>query len=369
MSNFTSFIPRGGLFKPRETSKLTSPRESGSQDHLWKAVKKTVNRADSQTNTIAQLRSEVNQLKAQRLGLSGMYPFKIYQFPKSLRRCKNNDDWRRVKIRAGIVRTDYPHPSVGQSFQDWTAWGSDGTNFSGLGLENPFDDIYNLSFQIPPSDSTAISSTWNEALIPNDGATYDIWFSFIDGTNDPSLIWPYGLFFGTGTPGLPYDGATSLYTGSTAITPVSYIGATDLYNIKIGSCIVSTGGGVPSRLYIYQEVFAHPLYCRDPFKYTVPRFVGPYDSGQEYFVGDLVTLDDTTVSNLGFRYQFVYSPPSSASAYYPSTLMGSMSGISPLTHTPDPWFMLSKSPIQTSGSAPAWTTGAYDASKYYYRSA
>ncbi len=302
-----------------------------------------------------------------------LYPFKIYQTPKKIRAFNNDDDWRRVKVRFGRVRVPNGPESAG-AFFEYPLWGSDCVPENGLDYADPYNPnefgvipyvVGGFAEQVPPDDDSAIvpdpilgygSGGWNEALIPDDEDTYHIWFSFLDSGIAPSIGFQHGLMFNNSDAG-DFSNAISMATGAT-ISTVSYKGYTDPYNILIGT--VKTSGG---KLQIKQEVAPGPIMdWPNPYRAQMHRYRDIYDAGANYFVGDVVMVTDS-----GWLYYFIYDPaPPVASApttYDPRTLMGAMTGISPLTHTPDPWRLLAKSPI----SVDYHTDLVYQAASQYLR--
>lgn len=366
--SFTSHIPRSGIFKPSEGSRLSSQRNRNSPSQSWKQQRDLTNRVNKSVGTVSQARQQLRRIQKQQPGLSGMHPFKIYQFPRHLRLHQNDDDWRRVKVRYGFVNYESPQHTSGFHY----ALGSDfvGENFTDY--DNCADDTFGIAFgeQVLPTDNSQISPGlfgqgpfgWNEITVPDDGDLYDIWFSFFSSTGPEQFALLFASY------GSSWTDAIDMSTGDTVATP-NYFGETDNYNIKVGTVTVQDG-----RLRIKQELFGNVFNWPNPLSNQRMRFRGAYNGSAYYFTGDVVTYEETTQSDgglggpnhYGFLYQFVYSPVLSGS-YDPQILKAAMTGVAPITNTPDPWVMLSRSPIGfTSGHKADWIQGAYDASSKWY---
>lgn len=314
--------------------------------------------------------------------IADFHPFKIYQFPHSLRKFKSLDptEGLRFKVRDGKIFLP------GSTFSTiTTSYGSDQIHEGSL---NPFSNDYGLTTlaQIPPSDdsqwvSDGSTSTWNEIAIPADGQTYIFWWSACLPIAGGS--WG-GISLNTKTSGIAVcptsdpTAAVLMFTGETfdATNVWPTMSDPDLYNFPIGTVIVDDGTydaiypGWPA-VYIQQIQFGHFTLPGDPWgtenvnAQVAMRLRGAYNGARSYYVGDVVTITYADATGVNSLYQYIYDPPS-GSNYLPYKISGGgpLIGISPNGNSPDPWRLLSKSPSDAD-----YHTGAYDASKYYLRTA
>ncbi len=327
-------INRDVMPKPTEQSFLLSPRESMSPPRLWKGV------ADhSRVN--GQLRNALSQ-QAQQLQVfgqtrrtqspTGMFPFRIYQFPAYLRKFQNADDWQRFKVRSA-VSPFYGLPQIGIN----------GTDREPYPYQNTF-----LTTELAPSDATQISDDWHEIVVPNDGQVYYFWISTVTQTGGS----PWTLMFGADP-----ASATSMGDGTTGIDD-KWVNAfaNDPYHYLIGSVSISPvelvppaapgnttiGANVPIIDQRRGDNFSLPISSNNDFddlKHFGTQYCGTYDAGGYYWFGNEVTLS-RSVGPTNLLELYSYTP--GAGTAYPTT-GGPIIGLSPDTNTPDPWRLISRS--------------------------
>lgn len=277
-----------------------------------------------------------------------LFPFKIYQFPRGLRVFLNANDDQRFMVRAGNVYDGAVYQSV---------LGTDRYEYPGVSTDAP---VY-LTNLVPPNNANAWDTNWNEVIIPKDGNTYFFWISLVAApSGGPEVL--FGL-----------DVASAVYmkdgTAASGDEVWSDFPVIDPYHIPIGN--VTWIAGPPERWEIHQFI-RQDINGRDPCNLGTagfvgldsnsigqlpPRFVGFYDAGASYWIGDVVLVDDGD-----FRSQYILCPPF-ASTY--TREAGPLIGVPP-DATGDPWLLLSKSPLPGEG---VYATGAYDGSKDYQRRA
>lgn len=287
--------------------------------------------------------------------LDGMHPFKIYNYPAELRRFVNDDDFRRFKVRSGEV---WFGPT-------WDA----GTN-AALGTDqstylhgNPFGNEPNRS-QTPPTDATQISALWNEISIPADGNLYYFWYSTcLSGLLSSGNT--HGVLVGASA-----STATSLETGQTGLTDPYFdsFPVDDPYRKIIGSVLVPTSDlasyyyvGTP---YVQQIANTSMHFPAVQTSKGVGRTAlrGLYSATVKYYCGDIV-YKDVTSGGRTKRTLYQYFADTTIPSVYPPRL-GPILAVDPAVSTPDPWLAISTSFLQVD-----YVTGAYDASKYYLRTA
>ncbi len=95
-----------------ERSQLDSVRESESTPHYWKYINLCSNTINALIENVLSLKRDLVSLSTPKLGGIDFYPFKIYQFPEIFRTTSidSYNDWRKVRVRAGCVLTDYIDP-------------------------------------------------------------------------------------------------------------------------------------------------------------------------------------------------------------------------------------------------------------------
>lgn len=378
MGSFIGHLPRQPLFRHKEASSLASRRERNSIPHAWKSQREDAARSDKVNMMLSQLRTEVARLSQRSQNGLGMYPFKIYNFPASLRRYQVDDAYKRFKVRTGLAIVN------GQgNFSDLTyaAPGSDAGSADTTLYGGPYGDVLLGNFQTPPDSSVAvvgdgISSSWNEFVIHKNDTTYIFWYCFIlPTTGGVTNTYSHGIAVAESTDPTT---AVMLNTGeSFDATNVWFgFGQNDLYNYKIGSVFINTTSlpTFPRGPIVNQTQFGNLLLPGSPYgtdsggstssrRRISLNWRGTYDAGIYYYIGDVVTITYADGTGVNSLYQYVYDPDDS-SIYAPTNLPGPMTGISPNGNSPDPWKLLSKSPSDAD-----YHNGAYDASKFYLRTA
>ena len=347
-------INRDVLPRPTEQSRLLSPHESTSLPRLWKAVSAQSQVAGQLRNAIGQQGRQIqaiNQSMRSQSG-SGMFPFRIYQFPSYLRKFQNDNDWQRFKVRSG--------GSPYSASPDVSIVGTDAEPY-------PYQDTF-LTTEVSPSDNTQIGDDWHEIVVPADGTVYYFWISTVTRTGGS----PWTLMFGADP-----ASATSMGDGTTGIDDKwTQFPLNDPYHYMVGSVAISPtatanghtsiGGNVP----VVNQALGENLYCvRSSFSgatglyesgYYQVQYCGDYDATEPYFFQNQVTKDAAGPGAATIiRTLYSYTPPS-GTAFLP--FAGPIIGIDPATNNPDPWRIVSRSLLQGD-----WATGAYDASKYYLR--
>ena len=122
----------------------------------WSTINALIDETQRQSALITKLTSDLAAIRASSYRRTIIHPFKIYHQPRYLRPAPvapdtGADDWRKIRVRAGMVNT-YP------------VTGTDGYN------ENP-DEPY---FPIALTD---------EITVPADTETYYIWIDVSDPEN------------------------------------------------------------------------------------------------------------------------------------------------------------------------------------------
>lgn len=349
-------------------------RESSANAKLWKKTRKDNAQLRASTQALERMQRQIAAMRGRKLAPDPWFPFKIYNYPSGLRKYQNNDDWRRVKVRMGWIQAD-----------DGTLIPVDGCDYNGLPLTEISSEGFNASAttdtyfnypvfgdawqgQLPPDDSSDIYinssiSRWNEILIPDDGTVISIWVCAsydINGSDDLTVTSTPFVAFGEITDSTPFPdvAATSLATGVdfTDVFPNSEYSSDDPYHYMIGKAWVENGSLNISQLQydVIQAPLSAPIYTSTTARSAqTQRFCGEYDSSTYYYNGDSVCVTDSE-----WRATYILRPTTDAYSY----MSGPVLNIDPSTNTPNPWFLLSRSPI-----VGTFTTGAYDAAKYYLR--
>lgn len=304
------------------------------------------------------MQRQISALQNNKLSQSFLSPFQIYQFPQQYRYFKNANDWQRFKVRGGdssFAGTTTPFKQV---------QGTDGASKGGFFLGCP-NQVYlqgsnGFPFQQQPGDSSNITVSWNEAIVPNDGFEYFFWVSLCVSesaglTND---LWPVLMF------GKDLATAIEMIGGTQILDPWPTFPYDDPYHRMVGSVLID-GTGIP---FINQpqnlvmdfnvgELTFSPGVDVRPFVSNT-RVIGEYSDDVYYYYGDVVTDIQGPPNTLS---QYVYLPANDITTAYPFT-EGPINAIQPFTNNPDPWRLLSRSFIDAD-----YHNGAYDGTKYYLR--
>lgn len=249
--------------------------------------------------------------------LSALYPFKVYQFPMALRNFLPSDAQLRFKVRGGGIGT-FPGSSAPTP-------GTDGSVLPDV------QAYLTGTVEIPPNDSTLISSSWHEFIAPQDGNPTEVWLSRCLNTEPLSD----GICVGrTNT------AAISLQTGNTVNDPWVTFPTSDPYHILLAEITAPQGGPYT----VVQHIYDHIVTSRFTTSAGVGvnsesemYYCGAYDSSAKYFVGDVVQV---VLSGMGvgaggdFLIDFIYRP--GIGSAFPIK-NGPISGINPMTNSPDPW--------------------------------
>lgn len=370
-----SFIPRGGLYRHQESSSLAPLSARNSPGQAWKSQRHDAIRSEKHTANVSQIQKQLARLERRNSAGNGMHPFKIYNFPSSLRRFHNADDWRRFKVRDADIRL------LGSVAAN-SVWGSD--LLTGSGTSNLYGDTYGLFeiTQIPPTsniqtNSDGLFSSWNEISIPVDHRNYIFWLCWILPTAGMDGVTLNNRPFGIAV--CPEDDLTKakiMLTLETFDATSIWLNLpfSDAYNQYIGSVMIDDGlfaGLFPGwpQISITQHLATNIELTGSPYgtaggSKINQNFRGDYNALFHYYVGDVVTIDYADSSAVHSIYQYIYDPPAD-SIYHPINIPGRMSGVSPNGNSPDPWKMLSKSPKD----ADYHTDGSYQAAKAYLRTA
>lgn len=343
--------PRDRLPMPSVKSSLVSRRELGA---AWRDDQKALTRGGKTTNIVGQLQRQINQIQNRGSSINGLHPFEIYQYPSSLRVITSPDDWMKVKIRYGEVAQD------GLSGVYGTDGNETGIQFFGYQEYEVYTSPYTQ--EIAKDATTSINDNWHEFTLTNDAAIYYFWVSCSFVLN-PLVLPEVFVGIDSGTP--PNLTATSMYDGSTVTDLWPSFPVNDPYHFLIGTATINSDGNVIIRNSLNQDIDL-PVYQNDiaqhpylPLWKTDFRFKGDYDDGVYYFIGDTVTQISPDSNSNNWLYQWVYYPPEDTAYTIQS---GPIIGIDPQSNNPDPWKLLSKSPIDAS-----YQTGAFVSSDYYLR--
>jgi len=329
MSFPTGFIARGGFFQPHEASRLQSFREPQSVYRAWAHAAPRYRQSDNFTNQIATLRRQVNGAQQPRLNYSGMHPFKIYNFPRNMRYFLNNDDWRRIKVRTGFVR-------YSNGFNEGNIAPVWGTDFIGRGVanDNLEDDVFlGTGDQIPPTDSSSITGSWNEIIVPVENQI-TIWVS-LEYAYAPTIAWANSSDLAASFT------ATSLLDGNTFTEHWQYAPFDDPFHQIIGKAYASNG-----QLTIQQFQTSNiilPYYTNTNVADTSGgpmTYRGLYSDGDYYFPGNVVKVEDGDFINL-----YIFSP-STVDGYGWAYSQGPITGVDPGSDlvANAPWITLSRTP-------------------------
>ncbi len=312
---FNNPIPRTNLPVNYEASPLQSPRESGSVLKDWRRIQYDRDRSQGLTDALAALYRQASRASRPQWAFSNLHPFKVYQYPQHLRVFVPTDAIKRFKVRGGSLTQ--PFQSVATAIS-----GSDGT-------VDPNNEAYLTgTTQVPPTDATLISDTWNEFVVPQDGTPYYVWASLCLNTEPITQ----GLVFGNDpTTGL------SLQSGAVINDPWPNFPSNDPYHWMIAGII-----GNPSFQYLVEQYINDNIVTDrrniasgvgiNP-ELTV-HFCGEYGAATPYYVGDSVTVTDTHI-----KYY----------VYYPSVMTaeslenGPITGVAPTDPATAPWVLVSKS--------------------------
>lgn len=360
---FNNPVPRNTLPFSHEQSRLASLRESNSVLKTWKKTQASNARADMLTSLIAQLQRQIARVPTNQQSLSNLHPFKLYQFPTWMRRFHPTDEHRRLKVRFGGISFRgtggdygmeipkgcdydgaYPDPSS-------TFWGPDA-------------ESYISSTEIPPNDSTAISSSWHEIIVPDDGTEITIWISLCGAAQGTA---PTGdqeasfIFYGTSA-----TGCTSLWDGNVGNDVWPAFGYDDPYHFVIGKAWYNTTDtyqaiGLNYSQGLFENIRTNVIGKEATHNYgcCISRFRGEYDASQYYWTGDEVLKTGTDFTQ---RYALFPKGVGDAGVYWYGA--GPVHGVDPASNSPEPWLLVGNFPNVTTE---IWATGAYDSSKYYMR--
>lgn len=343
----SNFILNTKLIHPSEMSHLTSRRESNNPSHGWKATKQQSSFNQRLRNNVGALQRQVNALQQSRQSTAGFHPLKIYTFPAYLRNVQSADDWRRVKVRGAGGNSTLG--TINRPF---------GSDQAALPDQEAF--LQPNCQQVVQPDGTIWNGdvdTWNEILIPDDGDVYYIWMSFCVGTSLTVSTTPI-LCAGN-------DSAAcyQVYDGTTEVDPWPNFPLPDPYHYVIGAC--KALDGVLSICQIMYEYPSLPRFGEDYLTTSgvttgFTRYRGDYNASAYYFWGDSITQTTPDANGNNWLYQWVYfNDPVTTSFPFAD---GPIINIDPQSNNPDPWKLISKSPIDAS-----YITGAYNAAKYYLR--
>lgn len=370
--NFSNPIPRNVPPRYGELSPLASSRESLANTKLWQKTRKDNSQIRGSTQALERMQRQIAAMRGRKLAPDPWFPFKIYNYPSGLRRYQNDDDWRRVKVRMGhlfppgnglirVYGTDFEYDEF---TNDRTSITQD-TYFNYPTFTNA------TAGQYPPDTSASIwvptpagtdPGRWNEIVVPDDGSRIYIWVCMCWDLNYPgdTLAGNYPFIaYGPYPETPPTVPATSLEYGTAFDDVWQTFPSNDPYHYMIGYVWVSEG-----QLEIRQCVFdnitipfgGYTSYTEytDDVDADLVTYCGEYSDSTYYFRGQSVSVTDSE-----WRSIYLMRPNPSGDYVYQR---GPIVNIDPTTNTPDPWFLLSRSPI-----VGTFTTGAYDAAKYYLR--
>lgn len=334
--SFNLPIPRGGVSRSTEVSRLISGRDPGSLGHLWKPVSHHAERGNQNTNNTGALQRQISKNANQyaQAVATRIHPFQIYQFPSKFRRFHNADDWTRFKVRWGQWErlgssTPYPSPDA-QSVQ--------GTDSIAVNAEVYLTGDTTAPRQIPPSDDRQIDPNtgfWNEFACPTDGNYTYFWLTVANGDTSSDALGNVLLAAGDSP-----TGATDMYGGNTFDDHWDVFPLNDAYHLMIGYVSFYNNQWIINQR-VSSSVYptGMPAVAGIGSRFLV-NFRGTYSGAIAYFYGDVVTKTETVVLD-NYLVQYYYNGESLAYPYYD----GPITGIDPTTNTPDPWVMISKSKI------------------------
>jgi len=354
--NFDNHIPRANIPVTFEGSPLHSPREPGGIWTRWKTGDQAHSKIDKLASSIGQMQRQIMALQIPQNSLSNLHPFKLYNLPSQLRIFTNDDDWRRLKVRFGFL---------GSSGAD------NGSNFSipaGCDLFPAAEDVLNidptqevyLTTEIPPPNSASfVDPSWHEFVVPDDGEKYYFWAT-VSLFQFDSETFPTGILVGKDN--------TDCYSMQSGTDHLDDLWPTfpqnDPYHFLIGTAQTNNG-----QLILSQFQFDTIDYNRGARNTgqtsgnTSMAFRYEYSSIKYYFAGDMVTVTDTDNNVLKTYIMFPANIGDSGPPYSPE--FGPIIDIEPGgSNSPDPWVLLSQSPIDESVE---FAAAAFDASKKYLR--
>lgn len=366
---FNNPIPRQTLPSSRESSRLTSWRESQSIYHAWKRVGAANYRASNLTGELSQLQRQIARVQPPRNALGQFHPFKIYQFPSFMRHFHPDDEWRRCKVRFGgiLINPHYNPSTLAWGGGGNIPWGCDDAGVyplmsgqpAGSSLNDmcPTDEIFTNPNEVPPDDNTAISPGWHEIVVPDDGKKYFVWISLCSAAI--SGLGPGSVCYGTSP-----TGCTEMYSGTTVNDPwptwdYPNPPIEDPYHYWIGTVWVQNG-----ELRIFQNRFDN-IYAPLRPKQTlvgygpgVPiRIRGEYNASLTYWIGDQVCVTGTD-----FTQVYVLYPKNAGDGGLYDPSLGPVLGVDPATNHPEPWLMVANFPNVITEN---WATGPFDGSKSF----
>lgn len=301
-----------------ESSYLQSPREPSSILKDWQRIQSASTEAERMNDGVSQLYRTFSKVTRPQQALSPLFPFAVYQFPLALRAFIPDNYNLRFKVRGGGLLP----------FNFGLGGAVAGTD----GSVTPDAQSYLMATtQVPPSDSTLISASWNEVVVPQDGNFYYFWLSQCLNTETSSI----GIVFGNNN-----STGLSMQSGNVVNDPWPTFPDNDPYHTAIAQ--ISAEPGQPYT--IEQLVRDHVPWWRtgadNVGRGMQPAFFrGEYDAGTYYFAGDEVTV---TATSLGTTTRLLYlNWPSPTGSF--KIANGPINGVIPTYPATDPWFLLSYS--------------------------
>lgn len=355
MSNFNNPIPRSGTPRFHESSSQRSQRDSDAVGRSWRKSQAHAAQLQSIGQNVSQVQRQLDRLKLrkpQETSDNDMFPFKIYNFPKALRKFHSADDWRRIKVR-------------GDGSSSFTVWPDVGlTRGTDEAIDPWSEQVLSLN-EAPPSNGSTVAAFWREVVVP-DGGPYSVIYETVLPTTgqlgivdnvstvgaclevalNNTIIIETGEAFDNSLN--PYD---SPYRKTLGVVYANG-GTLTIRQLSAGITDMSmpdqfAGLGTPD--WFNPDVSVPAV--KSP-KRRLTRMRGIYTAAAYYWYGDIVYDDRDETNAFGdagthtYRYLSIYiAKDDVASVYWPSTMLGPMVGVAPLGNSPDPWFTLSRSKI------------------------
>lgn len=252
-------IPRNPTHMPTEASRLLSPRDPGSMNHLYKTVRQGQSRVDQLGNIAAQLQQQTNKLQSPQLMVgSGLFPFRIYQMPDYLRETPLADPatiWRAVRVRSGLILNATVDPTNLPAGTDT--------------IDQPYDDVF-----ASQADGTPITGVV-DIIVPE--ATQNYWF-WIDldanevcygaDPTDPDSGTAWGTF--------PTADGSHVVIGWCDTLTLGTQGQMIIRQIQNSDVQSAGGAGSPTTLVYFVASFDDYIVCQNSFADTYYPVIKPW---------------------------------------------------------------------------------------------
>lgn len=339
MRGFPGFVARGGFARPMEGSRLQSFREPGSIPRAWEQAAPRYNQNNQFTNQLARLQRNMGQVQMRRQGLTGFHPFKIYNFPSTIRRFRSANDPRRFKVRCGFV--EFWNGSAPGAAGASRVFGTDLIGDGVVTGQSLDDDIFTGNQQNPPTNGALVSAEWNEGVVPDTAAlgivpNVTVWITLCNSSIAPCVAYAPGESI-VG----PTFTATSLFDGSTFTEKWPYAPWNDNFHRVIGHAEVLNG--LLGFRQLLTENVNMPFWniSNQPDLSSGPTFYrGLYNGADYYYPGNIVKVETGT-----HVLQYIFAP-TSVDGYNWAYSQGPITGVDPGAGVVAnaPWSLFSRSP-------------------------